>query len=500
MNAIFLQQTGGNDPNRPATHFDQLDSLNASFQEILDRPSVEKEVFLPDTLACWELNKVRRDADQAGFDVKYTLGKSDRKRATPTIVGVRLQERDPNEGKSFRERSVQSDLVRLVQSVDEIRRQPRLEGTVLSDEWGVGQGSRPAMVQTGPIRPATAGGRARTRATSSRRVSATSRSCGPWRRARFKLEPPSPPYDPTTGMKGLAEWADHVRLLRTWPFNPWLLLLLLLFLPLLWAWNRTLPDPLHFLGMDVKEDSVLILVDRSPSMEDHMSKVRAEVDRLLDARLNRPDAGTQYCDIILYDGNPTSILGGLKPLNKDTAATLSKAVHEVEPGDDTRLEPAMDLAVAEIKAHGKPTTVLVLSDGEDETLPRLIAKGPELKQRAGVPFTVNATTPRLFNGTGDPTPTGKDEPGFAKVPPVFGGRFGPAPGPGAGSPTSPNRSGTGDGVGRGGSGGPGTGKGDGPGGSGPGTGGGDGPSGGGSSPDSPSSPNQQPKSSRKPRP
>ena len=88
-----------------------------------------------------------------------------------------------------------------------------------------------------------------------------------------------------------------------------------------------------------------------------MEEMRAEVNRLLNAKLKSLDVENHYCDIILYDDKAESILGGIKLLNKDTASTLSAAVARMELGEGgTNLEIAMEQRSLS-RCHGKPTTI-----------------------------------------------------------------------------------------------------------------------------------------------
>ena len=222
---------------RPTTY--PLIGRDAPFREVIDRPNVAKELFLPESRASWVMDR-------------YTLGKGDRSSIKPSICGVRLQERDPNQVRGFRETAVQSDFRRLVQSVSEVRKHEPFAGTVLSEEHllGVDTGIASckrvvfglACPENGQFKDDVAA------ADECHKQILHAIQCG-----GFRLEPGTE-FDPRQGMKGLADWADKVRLEKRWEFNlKWLWLsplLLLLFLPL--TCRRS----------DVPTKSFIILVDR----------------------------------------------------------------------------------------------------------------------------------------------------------------------------------------------------------------------------------------------
>ena len=212
----------------------------------------------------------------------------------------------------------------------------------------------------------------------------------------------------------------------------WLLLLLLPLL-LLCLWPLTcypkkdkLACPEELLGMEVETESFLIIVDVSPSMKPHFDKMKAEAKRLIAACRKRP--GKSYANVISFANDADSALKGIKELDDATADELNKYLDNMKVRGGTRLKSAMDVACDEVKKHGKETTLLILTDGEDGTIKGMIADKDGIKKSlGGVPIRANTTHPRLFDGTGDPKPQSDWEKGMADFSSTFNGRFGPKP-------------------------------------------------------------------------
>jgi hypothetical protein len=100
----------------------------------------------------------------------------------------------------------------------------------------------------------------------------------------------------------------------------------------------------------------------------------------------------------------------------------------MQAGGGTNLAAAMDLAAEEIKKHGRKTTLLILTDGEDNTIAGLIRDKDRIcKAMGGIDVVANTTTPRLFEGKGDPKPANGYEKGLDEFSRAYNGRFGPNP-------------------------------------------------------------------------
>jgi hypothetical protein len=96
----------------------------STFRDLLNRPSMARELFLPLDRARW-----------AG--AFYTLGRDTSPK--PEISGIRLQEPDPTNQNTFPEKACQNDLTPLIRSALELRRSPPLAAVVLSREMVVGR-------------------------------------------------------------------------------------------------------------------------------------------------------------------------------------------------------------------------------------------------------------------------------------------------------------------------------------------------------------------------
>jgi hypothetical protein len=95
-------------------------------------------------------------------------------------------------------------------------------------------------------------------------------------------------------------------------------------------------------------------------------------------------------------------------------------------GSGTTLDKGIDLAAKEITRHGKKTTVIVLTDGEDNTLGPMIANRDRITEAFGnTEFVINSTTPRLFDMKGSPQPQNPQETQLKLFSEAFHGRFGP---------------------------------------------------------------------------
>jgi hypothetical protein len=372
-----------------------------AFQGILNRPSVAKELFLPGERAGWE------------GDV-YTFGRGEPLR--PRISGVRLQEPDRNKQDSGREKACQADLTALVRSVVEMRKTPPLAGVVLSREVVVGRdASQPdcKRVIFGLTCPAD---------------------------GRFKNDAEAAGECHRQIIRGVGLAGFRVEHPKTFDrFSPWLLLLLLpLLLLLLLPWSCPPPavppptpgaePPRQFFGMQVETSSFLIVVDKSGSMQPYFPAVRAEAKRLLDEMI-KPGQGVHYADVIVYDAEAKSALGQIEPLTPAVVGRLGAYLDALQAGGGTELSKAVDLAAQEVIRHGKKTTLLILTDGEDNTLHPMIQSRDQVKGRfGGVEVSMHTTTPRLFTPGADPAPANPAEVQLRDFSQTFNGRFGPQKG------------------------------------------------------------------------
>ena len=81
-----------------------------------------------------------------------------------------------------------------------------------------------------------------------------------------------------------------------------------------------------------------------------------------------------------------------------TPGKLGGYLDVMQAGGGTIVRTAVDLAVKEINDHGRQTTVLILTDGEDSSIPGIISDKDDLLKKAGKGgMVMHTTTPRLFH-------------------------------------------------------------------------------------------------------
>jgi len=182
-----------------------------------------------------------------------------------------------------------------------------------------------------------------------------------------------------------------------------------------------------FVGIELEPQSFIIVLDISGSMGKYFGTVKSEAQRALNDLL-RIQGSKTYVDMIVYNDQSQSALGGLQELTAPVAVKITDFIGQLREGGGTVLEEAIKLAGAEAIQHGKKTTLLVLTDGEDATIPRMINNSQSVRDRfGGVPFIIHTTHPRLFNNFANPGPGDNFERGMERFSQLFGGRFGPSP-------------------------------------------------------------------------
>ena len=162
---------------------------------------------------------------------------------------------------------------------------------------------------------------------------------------------------------------------------------------------------------DVSTDSYIILVDRT-NITPKMARLRAEVKQLLEESVKKHGPENTYANVIFYDGEPQSVLGRIKPLDRKSLAKLNDAIDQMAPERGTRLDGAMRMAAQEINEHGKKTTRLILTDGDEDTLRKLKALQDALTKSAGEGGSAgkgNKNDGGPSGGKGDPTPQNKND-------------------------------------------------------------------------------------------
>jgi hypothetical protein len=386
------------------------------FREAMGRPAVVRELFLPLDQAWWDGSTL-------------TLGRQ-RGAPAPAQRGVRLQEPRPQAAGPPPERDTQLDLAALFGSVAELRKVPQFSELVLTEETLIGEqrGSLPGKRVVFGLRSypkarfqSEAGAAGECQRVARRAIE----------RAGYRIEHPREPFNPASGFAGLREWATAVRLRRKPDRRRWLLLLLLLPLLLLPRACKSqppapaTPPPDTLFSVPVEDESFIIVLDKSGSMGPYFAQVRDEARKLMQERSRDPKR-LHFADLIVYDAETESVLGGVQPVTPESIAKVTNYLNTMTAGGWTHLSVAIDLAAKEVVKHGKKTTLIVLTDAEDKTIPIMLKDRSKWKALFGkVPVTINATTPRLFTAGADPRPATLYEEDLADFCKAFNGRFGP---------------------------------------------------------------------------
>ncbi len=370
----------------------------------MQQSDIADELFLPLSHGDW--NKA-----------KFRIVKGERGQAKTRITGVRYLAADPKGENLEPERAVQNDFHRLVDSLIKLRREERWGRLCLSPEtfrtsrlfsdvprrqFGVARGADEKFESD--------------ETCAKRSYAAIRKSI---RRAGFLVVDPKEKFDPSTGLVGLRDWVDELRLRKRRKWWLWLLLL-----PLLFLIPNCESEP-QFFGASIETRSFVLLIDRSSSMQEHFAALRAEAFRLLDEISKN---GGACADIISYCGSAEACLGEIQEIDETTRPKLERFLHGLSPGGGTVLKNAIDMAAAEIARHEKPTTLIVLTDAEDSSIPFMVQdREATLKGFADVEIHSIAMTPRLFGPqTQAAVPNGGSEEKFSELAEMLGGRFGAA--------------------------------------------------------------------------
>lgn len=218
------------------------------------------------------------------------------------------------------------------------------------------------------------------------------------KRAGFAVVQPRD-FDPTSGLAGLEVWASNVRLKRS--YNYWWLLLLLL--PLLLLGRGCDASAAPQTPFDIKTKSVIVVLDKSGSMKPHQSSIETQVRKhLADALLAKPtllDRATgntsHYANVIAFTDSAQSFLGEVGEVTEDSKKSILTELQAVSTDGGTNLEAGLQEAAKEMHQHLKDTTLVILTDGQDQSL----NTDPDFAQRvksafpADVQLNVHAWTP-----------------------------------------------------------------------------------------------------------
>ena len=365
-----------------------------AFAKLLNRPGMAPAMFLPAERSLW-------------ISGRYTLGKQSEPLRPGEFTGVRLQVPDSRNVNSSPEQNVQGDLVRLIDSLVKLRAADKdLLPLVLSQEHVIKKdGSGVSRVRFGlscdPNSPY--------KDENTAAIECHAQILQSFKQAGFKIES-QPEFDSAKGFGGLTAWAKGVRLKKSWS-KPWPLLLLLLI-------------PFVFRGCSESDPiagntrSFIIVLDRSGSMQKEFAKVQQEAKKTLSAitdsqlkRFHDIFGSTYFVDLVYYDDNAVSLFDGLRPVTPSNAQEVLEKIDElgVQTGSGTNLKSAITLVGNEIKKHGKPTTLCIITDGVDSSIAKLTQEmqtSPDkvmaqFGMKRGDPPMVyaNTKTPRLLSVT-----------------------------------------------------------------------------------------------------
>jgi hypothetical protein len=363
---------------------------------------VASELFVPLESSAWVRDRFR-------------VLREERRSARTRITGVRLLAADPRRENLEPERAVQTDFRRLVDSLIKVRAEPGCAGVVLSGEtFRASPLGAPPRLRFGlrhgsgkPFEDETAAA-----ATSYRSIRRAIR------RARFVVEEPREAFRPADGLAGLRAWVEQLRLRRRRLLWPWLLLLLLPLLLLAKCDERE-----TFFGVPIETASLLLLVDHSSSMAEHLPALRAEARRVLEAMQQAGRA--THAEVIAYAGDAHACFGAMTALDDASKSRVLEFIDGLTTAGGTNLRSGIELAAREIAAHGEPTTIVILTDARDESIAGMAAGSASvLQQFGGIEIAAAGLTPRMFGPQSQPQPQDANEQTFRAFLESLGGRFG----------------------------------------------------------------------------
>lgn len=371
-------------------------------------PDIAHELFFPADHAAWQ-------------DGRYSLKRKKTGQVRSQITGVRLHEWDRTRRDPTPEKQCQADVGNLVHAVSLLRREPGLEGLVLSRDFlrcRQAEKTRGRRIRFGlraPERERFQEDKAAARTCHRRIVRAVKKS-------GYIVEHP-PSFDPKSGMAGLEDWGRQIKLRRRKRLWPWFLpLLLLFFIPKC----EELVESGDFFGIAIETRSLLVVVDKSSSMQKYFAPVKAEAARVL--KEMKDQGGESYANLITYDNQAQSTLGGLQRVDDAVIDKLTERLDGLRAGGGTNLRSAIEQAAKEVGEHGKPTTLVILTDGEDGSIRQMLQDMDGIRGLfKDVKVVGNTLTPRLFGTRGAATPASPAEQALTDFAKEMKGRFGPEP-------------------------------------------------------------------------
>jgi Mg-chelatase subunit ChlD len=338
-----------------------------NLRQILSRPDVANEFFHP-----FDSSVVTND--------KYELrpGASDQ---VPSSDGLRII---PEPRGRIGENAMQSindsnriDLDRLITSIQKIRRHPEFDSVILSPSVSVvsdaaRNGSKRicfGLINNKDLYHDEFKAAAACHNNFKRAVE----------RSGFKISSEIP-FEESGGFEGLRTWASGIRYTKKPNLLWWALLLplLLLLLYLMFqACNFAQNTLSEAFRAGLETDAVIIVLDKSSSMEHCFEKVRQQTTDLI-TQQRKKWFSNSYIDLIVFDGYPNSTFDELKKLDDDTVKTVINQI-PTKAGGSTAIVPALKKAVEEIDKHNEQTTIILITDGEDNNMQNLIDHPEQLK-------------------------------------------------------------------------------------------------------------------------
>jgi hypothetical protein len=164
-------------------------------------------------------------------------------------------------------------------------------------------------------------------------------------------------------------------------------------------------------------------MDKSSSMEPHFPMVQEEARKTLES-MKSSFFSTHYANVIAYHASATTALGEIKEINNETAQQLIQFLDNLKAGGGTHLRSGIQLAAKEVAAHQKPTTLIILTDGQDASIDQILQeRNAILKKFKGVDIIVHTLTPRVFD-VENPKPINNIESKLNELAKAFNGQFG----------------------------------------------------------------------------
>jgi len=370
------------------------------FRHRMQQPDIVSELFLP-----------------MGSHFSVNKDKPEIAKANTKISGVRFQAADPSGENLELERQCQQDVVNLVQSLIQLRKTPEFSNIVLSNE-----------ILTNPQSISQLGTRVKfgLSVDPNGHFDNETDAAGECHRnivqavqkSGFVVDSPKT-FDPKTGMAGLSQWASQLQLRRR-KIPLWLFLLPLLLLLLLSLKDCSSPE---FFGSSITTNSFIIIMDKSSSMEPHFPRVQQEARKTLE-NLTSSFFSTHYANVIAYHSSATTALGSIKEVNDETGSQLIQFLDNLKAGGGTHLRSGIELAAKEVAAHQKPTTLIILTDGQDSSIDKMLQQRDALlNQFQDVEIIGNTLTPRVFD-VKNPKPINEVETKLNELAKTFNGQFG----------------------------------------------------------------------------